>query len=137
MPRLGEAFQIGKIDSPAKLLGGGAADSQGNGRLASPFVSGKWSSAFPAHAPATVRFSVIDFASSLTAGLSWYPAASLGKYRNKTVGRLRSDSPSSTGLRKVTQASARRWPCAERLAPNRLPDATGAAAGPEAAKERV
>jgi hypothetical protein len=34
-------------------------------------------------------------------------------------------------------ASARRWPCAERLAPNRLPDATGAAAGPEAAKERV
>jgi hypothetical protein len=53
----------------------------------------------------------------LTAGLSWYPAASLGKYRNKTVGRLRRDIPFSTGLCKVTQASARRWPCAERLAP--------------------
>src|SRR5450755_4239878 len=103
----------------------------------SPFVSGKLSSPCPIQAPATVRLSVIDIASSLTAGLSWYPAASLGKYRNKTVGRLRKDSPFSTGLCKVMQASARRWPCAERLAPNRLPDATGAAAGPDTAKERV
>src|SRR6202043_3415649 len=100
----------------------------------SPFVSAKFSSPFPIHAPVTVRLSVIDIASSLTAGLSWYPAASLGKYRNKTMGRLRRDSPSSTGLRKVTQASASRWPCAERLAPNRLLDATGAAGGHGAAK---
>src|SRR5882672_567091 len=103
----------------------------------SPCASGIFNSPSPTHASATVRLSVIDIASSLTAGLSWYPAPSLGKYRNKTLGRLRKDSPSSTGLRKVTQASARRWPCAERLAPNRLPDATDAAAGPEAAKERV
>jgi len=61
-----------------------------------------------------LRLSVIDIASSFTAGLSWYPAASLGKYRSKTVGRLRRDIPFSTGLCKVTQASARRWPCAER-----------------------
>src|SRR6266404_4853011 len=103
----------------------------------SPFTSGKLSSPFPIHAPATVRSSVIDIASSLTAGLSWYPADSLGKYRKRTMGRLRRDSAFSTGLCKETQASARRWPCAERLAPNRLPDATGAAAGLEAAKERV
>ena len=34
MPRIGEAFQVNKIDFPAKLLGNGAANSQGNGRLA-------------------------------------------------------------------------------------------------------
>src|SRR6478672_2672521 len=34
MARIGEAFQVNKIDFPAKLLGGGAANSQGNGRLA-------------------------------------------------------------------------------------------------------
>ena len=34
MTRIGEAFQVNKIDFPAKLLGGGAANSQGNGRLA-------------------------------------------------------------------------------------------------------
>jgi hypothetical protein len=33
------------------------------------------------HAPATVRLSVIDIASSFTASLSWYPAASLGATR--------------------------------------------------------
>jgi hypothetical protein len=32
------------------------------------------------------ELSVIDIASSLTAALSWKPAASLGNYRNKTVG---------------------------------------------------
>src|ERR1700692_1831293 len=34
MARIGKAFQVNKIDFPAKLLGCGAADSQGNGRLA-------------------------------------------------------------------------------------------------------
>src|ERR1700676_2965236 len=34
MPRIGKAFQLNKIDFPAKLLGSGAANSQGNGRLA-------------------------------------------------------------------------------------------------------
>src|SRR6266851_7436011 len=34
MPRIGKAFQINKIDFPAQLLGSGAANSQGNGRLA-------------------------------------------------------------------------------------------------------
>src|SRR5713226_4229501 len=34
MPRIGKAFQVNKIDFPAKLLGNGAANSQGNGRLA-------------------------------------------------------------------------------------------------------
>src|SRR6202049_4055834 len=34
MPRIGKAFQVNKIDFPAKLLGSGAANSQGNGRLA-------------------------------------------------------------------------------------------------------
>src|SRR6266850_6106052 len=48
MARIGKAFQVSKIDIPAKLLGSGAANSQGNGRLANaagaeqchePFVS--------------------------------------------------------------------------------------------------
>src|SRR6267378_6671365 len=48
MARIGEAFQVYEIDFPAKLLGSGAANSQGNGRLANaagaeqchePFVS--------------------------------------------------------------------------------------------------
>jgi len=34
MPRIGEVFQVNKIDLPAKLLGGGVANSGGNGRLA-------------------------------------------------------------------------------------------------------
>src|SRR5258708_28932732 len=34
MARIGKAFQVNKIDIPAKLLGSGAANSQGNGRLA-------------------------------------------------------------------------------------------------------
>src|SRR5712675_2371023 len=34
LPRIGKAFQVNKIDFPAKLLGSGAANSQGNGRLA-------------------------------------------------------------------------------------------------------
>src|ERR1700730_908123 len=34
MARIGEAFQVNKIDFPAKLLGGGAANSESNGRLA-------------------------------------------------------------------------------------------------------
>src|SRR6266566_6148821 len=34
MARIGEAFQVNKMDFPAKLLGSGAANSQGNGRLA-------------------------------------------------------------------------------------------------------
>src|SRR6266567_1743074 len=34
MARIGEAFEVYEIDCPAKLLGSGAADSQGNGRLA-------------------------------------------------------------------------------------------------------
>src|SRR5258707_8503241 len=34
MPRIGKAFQVNKMDFPAKLLGNGAANSQGNGRLA-------------------------------------------------------------------------------------------------------
>src|SRR5882724_8100202 len=34
MPRIGKAFQVDKMDFPAKLLGNGAANSQGNGRLA-------------------------------------------------------------------------------------------------------
>src|ERR1700738_1767242 len=32
--RIGEAFQVNKIDFAAKLFGGGAANSAGNGRLA-------------------------------------------------------------------------------------------------------
>jgi len=48
MPRIGKAFQINKMNFPAKLLGNGAADGQGNGRLANaaraeqcyePFIS--------------------------------------------------------------------------------------------------
>src|SRR5882757_8930819 len=34
VPRIGKAFQVNKMDIPAKILGSGAADSQGNGRLA-------------------------------------------------------------------------------------------------------
>src|SRR4051794_3795256 len=34
MARIGKAFQVNKIDFPAKLLGSGAANSQSNGRLA-------------------------------------------------------------------------------------------------------
>src|SRR6267154_6108987 len=34
MPRIGKTFQVDKVDFPAKLLGNGAANSQGNGRLA-------------------------------------------------------------------------------------------------------
>src|SRR5260370_28938483 len=34
MPRIGKAFQVNKMDFPAKLLGNGAANSQVNGRLA-------------------------------------------------------------------------------------------------------
>src|SRR6266851_5621121 len=34
MARIGKALQVNKKDLPAKLLGGGAANSQGNGRLA-------------------------------------------------------------------------------------------------------
>src|SRR6202166_5057178 len=34
MPRIGKAFQVNKMDFPAKFLGHGAANSQGNGRLA-------------------------------------------------------------------------------------------------------
>src|SRR6267143_3230998 len=34
LPRICKAFQVSKIDIPAKLLGSGAANSQGNGRLA-------------------------------------------------------------------------------------------------------
>src|SRR5882672_11031097 len=34
MTRIGEAFQVNKVDFPAKLLGGGAANSESNGRLA-------------------------------------------------------------------------------------------------------
>src|ERR1700680_1706692 len=34
MPRIGKAFQVNKMDFPGKLLGNGAANSQGNGRLA-------------------------------------------------------------------------------------------------------
>src|ERR1700733_12493616 len=34
MPRIGEVFQVDKIDFPAKLLGGRVANSRGNGRLA-------------------------------------------------------------------------------------------------------
>src|SRR5712672_2923869 len=34
LARIGKAFQVSKIDIPAKLLGSGAANSQGNGRLA-------------------------------------------------------------------------------------------------------
>src|ERR1700730_10581364 len=34
MPRIGKAFQVNKMDFRAKLLGSGAANSQGNGRLA-------------------------------------------------------------------------------------------------------
>src|SRR5258708_23057238 len=34
MPRIGKTFQVNKMDFPAKLLGNGAANSQGNGRLA-------------------------------------------------------------------------------------------------------
>src|SRR5882757_6246249 len=48
MPWIGKAFQVNKIDIPAKLLGSGAANSQGDGRLANaagaeqchePFIS--------------------------------------------------------------------------------------------------
>src|SRR6266852_1433193 len=48
MARIGKAFQVNKMDIPAKFLGSGAANSQGNGRLANaagaeqchePFVS--------------------------------------------------------------------------------------------------
>src|SRR5882672_11557334 len=34
MARIGKAFQVNKMDFPAKLLGSGAANSHGNGRLA-------------------------------------------------------------------------------------------------------
>src|ERR1700692_2819395 len=34
MPRIGKVFQVDKMDFPAKLLGSGAANRQGNGRLA-------------------------------------------------------------------------------------------------------
>src|SRR5882672_6372394 len=34
MPSIGHASQVNKIDIPAKLIGNGAANSQGNGRLA-------------------------------------------------------------------------------------------------------
>src|ERR1700730_4443048 len=34
MPRIGKPFQVDKMDFPAKLLGNGAANSQGDGGLA-------------------------------------------------------------------------------------------------------
>src|SRR5258705_9367560 len=34
VPRIGKAFQVNKMDFPAKLRGNGVANSQGNGRLA-------------------------------------------------------------------------------------------------------
>src|SRR5713101_9931633 len=34
MTRIGETFQVNKVDFPATLLGSGAANSQGDGRLA-------------------------------------------------------------------------------------------------------
>src|SRR5467141_3812036 len=34
VPRIGKAFQVNKMDFATKLLGNGAANSQGNGRLA-------------------------------------------------------------------------------------------------------
>src|SRR3984957_17257716 len=34
IPRIGEPFQLNQVDFPAKLFGGGPANSQGNGRLA-------------------------------------------------------------------------------------------------------
>src|SRR5580658_2758884 len=34
MARIGKPFQVNKMDFPAKLLGNGAANSQGDGRLA-------------------------------------------------------------------------------------------------------
>src|SRR5260221_12965238 len=34
MARIGKAFQVNKSDFPGKLLGNGAANSQGDGRLA-------------------------------------------------------------------------------------------------------
>src|SRR5882724_4519990 len=34
MTRIGETFQVNKVDFPAKLFGSGAANSQGDGRLA-------------------------------------------------------------------------------------------------------
>lgn len=44
------------------------------------FAMGLREAQFPfSSASATVRLSVIDIVSSLTAGLSWYPAAILGK----------------------------------------------------------
>src|SRR6266478_6946875 len=33
MTRIGETFQVNKVDFPAKLFGGSPANSQGNGRL--------------------------------------------------------------------------------------------------------
>jgi len=43
VPRIGEAFQVNKIDFPTKLLGSGAANSQGNGRLADAAGAEQWS----------------------------------------------------------------------------------------------
>src|ERR1700723_719219 len=34
MPWIGKAFQVNKMDFPAKILGSGAGNGQGNGRLA-------------------------------------------------------------------------------------------------------
>src|SRR3984893_19599834 len=42
MAWIGKAFQLNKIDFPAKLLGSGAANSQGNGRLANAAGAKQW-----------------------------------------------------------------------------------------------
>src|SRR5258705_3098123 len=73
MARIGEAFQIYEIDFPAKLLGGGAANSQCNGRLANaagteqcyePFIS-----KLVATSPTTVSRPII--VSGRTGSLPW------------------------------------------------------------------
>ena len=102
--------------------------------LAGPFVQ---AAADPAHTSTIARSSVSDMVSSSTDGFSWRPATSCGKYRRIVVGRLKTAEGASIFSSSWIRAVASRSPWAARLAPKRLPLASGAAAVLGAEKLRV
>src|ERR1700679_4066998 len=89
--------------------------------MSSPRTSGIVSSAEPAHTSTMARLSVSDIVSSSTGGFVWSAAASCGKYRRITVGRLNTFAGSVTFSSSCRRAVPNRAPCAATLAPKRLP----------------
>ena len=114
------------------------ADTQRRDQVhSSPDTSGIRNFADPAHTSTIARSSVSDIVSSSTGGFWCRPAASCGKYRRIVVGRLKTVAGSSIFSSSWILAVASRSPWAARLAPKRLPLASGAAAGLGAEKLRV